>query len=62
MPALALAAERYADGLREDEDELQLASACEDAEAARSGTPIDPELKSQGGTEIVKVPVTGLLP
>ena len=46
MPALALAAAKYADML-EDDDELQHANSCEDVEAVRSGTPYEPELTSQ---------------
>ena len=60
MPPLALAAKKYADKL-EDDGELHLASACEGADAVRSGMPTnDPELKSERGTETPKVPVTEL--
>ena len=49
VPGLAPAwAEKQA-GALEDDDELQLASACENAEAVRSGTSTAPELKSEGG-------------
>ena len=56
MPVLAVAAEKHTEKLEED-DELQLASACGDAGAVRSGTPIDPELKLQEATAIPKAPV-----
>ena len=57
MPVLAMGAEKHADKL-EDDDELQLESACENANAVCSDTPIDPELKSEGGNETQKLPVT----
>ena len=56
MPVLAMAGKKHADKL-EDDDELQLASACENADAVFSGTPTDPELGNRWTLEPLEAPV-----